>query len=134
MFLPNLKIQNEFTILALTATHLCEENPSLCSTLEPLYYSSHATAVGEIQFINFVDSGTLLAHGSMVDCHFFFYQQAFIESMGGVIATTTQANAARRQGGASNLQRFKAHHPPTFIGETDQMVAGHWFCQIERIL
>ena len=34
-----------------------EENPSLCSTLEPLYCSSHATAVGGIRFINFVDSG-----------------------------------------------------------------------------
>ena len=34
-----------------------KKNPSLCSTLEPLYYSSHATAIGRIRFINFVDSG-----------------------------------------------------------------------------
>ena len=59
LFLPNLKIQIEFTILALTANHLCEENPSLCSTLEPLYCSSYATAIGGIKFINFVDSGPL---------------------------------------------------------------------------
>ena len=43
-----------------------------------------------------------------------FDQQAFIEAMGAVIATASQADAARGQGGASNLQRLKAHHPPTF--------------------
>ena len=32
-----------------------------------------------------------------------FVQQAFVEAMGAAIATTTQANAARGQGGASNL-------------------------------
>ena len=48
LFSSNLKIQNKFTILALTANHLHEENPSLCSTLEPLYYGSYATVVGEI--------------------------------------------------------------------------------------
>ena len=61
-------------------------------------------------------------------------QQAFIEAMGAAIATASQADAARVQGGASNLQRFKAHHPPTFTGEGDPMVADHWFRQIERIL
>ena len=45
-----------------------------------------------------------------------FYQQAFIEAIGAAIATATAADAARGQGGASNLQRFKAHHPPTFMG------------------
>ena len=63
-----------------------------------------------------------------------FYQQAFIEAMGAVIATAAQADAARGQGGASNLQRFKAHHPPTFTGGGDSMVADHWFLKIERIL
>ena len=63
-----------------------------------------------------------------------FYQEAFIEAMGAVIATSTQADAARGQGGASNLQRFKAHHPSTLTGGRDPMVADHWFCQIERIL
>ena len=63
-----------------------------------------------------------------------FYQQAFIEAIGTAIATAAQADAARGQGGASNLQRFKAHHPPTFTGGGDPMVADHWFRQIERIL
>ena len=30
--------------------------------------------------------------------------------------TITQASANLGQGGSSNLQRFKAHHPPTFKG------------------
>ena len=51
------KFQIEFTILALIANHLCEENPSLFSILEPLHCSSYATAVEGIRFINFVDSG-----------------------------------------------------------------------------
>ena len=63
-----------------------------------------------------------------------FYQQAFIEAMGVAIATTAQADVARGQEGASNLQRFKAHHPPTFTGGGDPMVADNWFRQIKRIL
>ena len=63
-----------------------------------------------------------------------FYQQAFIEAMGAAIAMATQGDAARGQGGASNFQRFKAHHPPTFTGGGDPMVANHWFRHIERIL
>ena len=54
--------------------------------------------------------------------------------MGAAIATATQADAARGQGSASNLQRFQAHHPPTFTRGGDPMVADHWFRQIERIL
>ena len=38
------------------------------------------------------------------------------------------------RGGPSNLQRFRAHHPPTFTGGGDPMVADHWFMQIENIL
>ena len=63
-----------------------------------------------------------------------FDKQAFIEAMGAAIATAAQANVARGHGGASNLQRFKAHHPPTFTVGGDPMVADHWFRQIERIL
>ena len=37
---------------------LYEENPSLCSTLEPIYCSSSATTVGGILGYKFVDSGT----------------------------------------------------------------------------
>ena len=34
----------------------------------------------------------------------------------------------------SNLQRFRAHHPPTFRGGGNPLVAYHWFRQIERVL
>ena len=38
------------------------------------------------------------------------------------------------QGGPINLQRFIEHHPPTFTGGGDPVVANHWFRHIERIL
>ena len=41
---------------------------------------------------------------------------------------------AGSQGGPSNLQRFRAHHLPTFIGGGDPMVANHWFMEIEKVL
>ena len=41
---------------------------------------------------------------------------------------------AGSQGGPSNLQRFRAHHPQTFTGGGDLMVADHWFMQIEKVL
>ena len=63
-----------------------------------------------------------------------FYQQAFIEAMSVVVATIAQASADGGQGGSSNLQRFKAHHPPTFMGGGDPMVADHWFRQVEKVL
>ena len=63
-----------------------------------------------------------------------FDQQAFIEAMGAAIAIAAQADAAKGQEGANNLQMFKAHHPATFTGGGDPMVADHWFRQIERIL
>ena len=66
-----------------------------------------------------------------------FDQQAFIEAIGivtttiaqaSVVATTlAEASATVGQGGSSNLQRFKAHHPPTFKRGWDPMVADHWF-------
>ena len=56
-----------------------------------------------------------------------FNQQAFIEAMGAATATIAQASATRGQGGSSNLQRFKAHHPPTFKGGEESMEIDHWF-------
>ena len=47
-------------------------------------------------------------------------------------ATITQASATVSQGGPSNLQRFKAYHPPTFKGGRDLMVADNWFRQVIR--
>ena len=63
-----------------------------------------------------------------------FDQQAFVEAVGVTAAAITQASIAGSQGGPSNLQMFKAHHPPTFRGGGDSMVADHWFMQIENIL
>ena len=45
-----------------------------------------------------------------------FNPHAFIEAMGATVATLAQAGAVGGQGGTSNLKRFNAHHPPTFMG------------------
>ena len=63
-----------------------------------------------------------------------FDQQAFVEAVGIAAAAIAQAGIAGSQGGPSNLQRFRAHHPPTFTGGGDPMVADHWFMQIEKVL
>ena len=63
-----------------------------------------------------------------------FDQQAFVEAVRVADAAIARANAASSQRGPSNLQKFKAHHPPIFTGGGDPMVAGHWFRQIEKVL
>ena len=63
-----------------------------------------------------------------------FDQQAFVEAVGISAIATVQVGAAGSQGGPNNLQKFRAHHPPTFIGGGDPMVADHWFIQIEKVL
>ena len=63
-----------------------------------------------------------------------FTQQAFAEAVGIAAATITQESMAGSQGGPNNLQRFRAHHPPTFTGGGDPMVADHRFMQIENVL
>ena len=63
-----------------------------------------------------------------------FDQQAFAEAVGIAAAAIAQASVAGSQGGPSNLHRFRAHHPPIFIGGGDPMVADHWFMQIEKVL
>ena len=63
-----------------------------------------------------------------------FDQQAFVEVVGMAAAAIAQTSAAGSQGGPSNLQRFRAHHPPTFIGGGDPMVADHLFMQVEKVL
>ena len=63
-----------------------------------------------------------------------FDQQAFAEAVGLAAATITQASAAGSQGGPSNLQRFRAHHPLTFTRGGDPMVADHWFMQVKKVL
>ena len=63
-----------------------------------------------------------------------FDQQAFAEVVGVAVAAIAQAGIAGSQGGPSNLQRFRAYHPPTFTGGGDPMVVDHWFMQIENVL
>ena len=63
-----------------------------------------------------------------------FDQQAFAEAVGVAAAAIAQASIAGSQGGPSSLQRFRAHHPSTFTGGGDPMVADHWFMQIENVL
>ena len=63
-----------------------------------------------------------------------FDKQAFAEAVGIAAAAIAQASIESSQGGPSNLQRFRAHHPPTFTGGGDPMVEDHWFIWIEKVL
>ena len=63
-----------------------------------------------------------------------FDQLAFVEAVGIAVAAIAQASAVGSQGGPSNLQRFKAHHPPIFIWGGDPMVLDYWFMQVEKVL
>ena len=56
-----------------------------------------------------------------------FDQQTFTEAVGSVAAAIAWASAAGSLEGPSNLQRFRAHHPPTFTEGGDPMVADRWF-------
>ena len=50
-----------------------------------------------------------------------------------VVTAIAHASTNVGQGGPSNLQRFKAHHPPTFKGGGEPMEADHWFWQVGKI-
>ena len=63
-----------------------------------------------------------------------FDQQAFTEAVGITAAAIAQASIAGRSEDPSNLQRFRAHHLPTFTVGGDSMVVDHWFTQIEKVL
>ena len=63
-----------------------------------------------------------------------FDQQTFTEAVAITVNAIAQAGIAGRQEDPSNLQRFRTHHPPTFAGGGDPMVADHWFMQIEKVL
>ena len=63
-----------------------------------------------------------------------FDQQAFTEAVGFTAAAIAHVGIASRQGGPSNLQRFRARHPPTFTRGGYPMVANHWFMQTEKVL
>ena len=63
-----------------------------------------------------------------------FDQQAFGEAVGVAEAAIAQARIAGSQEDPSNPQSFRTHHPPTFTGGGDPMVADHWFMQNEKVL
>ena len=50
-----------------------------------------------------------------------------MEAMGTAFITIAQTSAVGGQGGSSDLQRFRVHHPPTFRGGGDPVVADYWF-------
>ena len=62
-----------------------------------------------------------------------FDKQAFVQAVGIAAAAIAQASIAGSQRSPSNLHNFKAHHPPTFTGGGDPMVADHWFIKIEKV-
>ena len=63
-----------------------------------------------------------------------FDQQTFAKAVGIIANVIAQAGIPCRQEDPNNLQRFRAHHPPTFKGGGDPMVADHWFMKIENVL
>ena len=63
-----------------------------------------------------------------------FDQRTFSEAVGIKANAIAHAGIAGRQEDPSNLQRFRAYHPPTFTGGKDWMVDDHWFMQIEKVL
>ena len=63
-----------------------------------------------------------------------FDQQTFVEAVGITANAIAQSGIEGRHEDPSNLQRFRAHHPPTFTGGGDQMVTDHWFMRIEKVL
>ena len=63
-----------------------------------------------------------------------FDQRAFVEAVGAAESAIAHASIAGSQGDPSNLQRFRAYHPPTFTGGGDPMVTDHWFMQLEKVL
>ena len=71
---------------------------------------------------------------SIIDQPPAFDQRAFVEAVGVAEAAVAQARIAGSQEDPSNPQRFRTHHPPTFTGGRDSMVADHWFMQIEKVL
>ena len=54
--------------------------------------------------------------------------------MSAAFSSFAQTSAAGGQGGSSNLQRFKSHHPLISRGGGEPVVADHWFRQVERVL
>ena len=73
-------------------------------------------------------------HGVLIRHHQCLISRLLAEVVGITANAIAQAGIAGRQEDPSNLQRFRTHHPPTFTGGGDPMVADHWFMQIEKML
>ena len=63
-----------------------------------------------------------------------FDKQTFVEVVGIAVADIAHAGIEGSQGDPSNLQKFRAHHSPTFIGGGEPMVADHWVIQTKKVL
>ena len=61
-----------------------------------------------------------------------FDQQAFAEAVSIAAAVIAHAGIAGSQGGPSNLQRFRAHHPLTFTGEEIRWWQTIGSCKLRR--
>ena len=48
-----------------------------------------------------------------------------MEAMGATFTLIVHTSETSGQGGSSDLQRFRAHHPPTFRRGGDPVVANH---------
>ena len=73
-------------------------------------------------------------HGILIRHHQCLISRLLVEAVGITANAIAQAGIASREEDPINLQRFRAHHPPTFTGGGDQMVTDHWFMQIEKVL
>ena len=62
-----------------------------------------------------------------------FDQRTFAEAVGITVNAIARASIACRLEDPSNLQRFRAYHPPTFTGGKDSMVDDDWFMQNEKV-
>ena len=65
-------------------------------------------------------------HGVLIKHHQCLISRLLDEAVGITANAIVQAGIAGRQEDPSNLQRFRAHHPPTFTEGGDPMVTNHW--------
>ena len=80
------------------------------------------------------DGDVEVLHEVQVRHLLFLTSRPLLRLLGVTAVAIVQDSVAGSQGDLSNLQRFKSHHPPTFIRRGDPMVADHWFRQIEKVL
>ena len=64
-------------------------------------------------------------HEVLIRHHQCLISKLLAEVVGITANAIAQASIAGSQGDPSNPQRFRTHHPPTFTGGGDPMVADH---------